>query len=38
MDTYLVIGGIDGIGTLIDLIFSYHTPNAEHYQFYLVEN
>lgn len=38
MDTYLVIGGIDGIGTLIDLIFSYRTPNAEHHQFYLVEN
>lgn len=38
MDTYLVIGGVDGIGILVDLIFNYRTPMAESHQFYLTES
>lgn len=32
---YLGAGGVDGFGIYIDLIFCYHTPQAQHYQFYL---
>lgn len=36
-DTFLVISGIDGTGTLIELIFHYQTPAADAHRFYLLE-
>lgn len=34
---HLVIGGVDGYGTFVDLFLHYHQPGMEHIQFYLLE-
>ena len=34
-ENYLGAGDVDGMGIYIDLIFFYHSPQAQHLQFYL---